>query len=148
MNAHYTFEDKDQAIELVCDGEWHPFTGADGRPFVGRPEAGRYDVQVQVNGTQDTKPPAIKGNPREPVALTDIEVHAERYPFDPSDNGTAPHTIPTSRRVTPKRWSGSWHADLDIPEGGGAGASYRVVSPGKVTRENLLLKFTRQWDIR
>lgn len=149
MTIHYDFADKrDEAngIPLLCDGEWHPFTVA-GKPFIGRPPEGRYDLQVQVNGTQDTKPPAVKGNPREPVALSGIEVRGLRDPSEPDDNGTAFSYIELARRPVPRRWSHSWHIDIDIPEGGGAGAEYRVVSPGKITRQNLLLKFTRQTEV-
>lgn len=127
-----TFVDKDRAVTLVGDGVWHPFyIEIDGRILrSAKPEPGRYLLQVQVLGTVLKEP------------TSNMDVRAERYPYDNEDNGTAWDTIELARRID-HHWFGTFHAIVTVNATGPSsriGGMYRFEG-GKLVCSQRVFKF-------
>lgn len=140
-NLHPTYSDKDRPVNLVTDAEWNEFyILIDGvLTKKATPPPGLYILQVQLSGSY-----ALTSTPK-----SQIEVRADRYPFDKTDNGTAWNKIDWSKSVVPGRWFGTIHAKVEVKASGvystGIGVGYRIRG-GKVTCDSRVLKFIRQMD--
>ena len=146
MSYDLTVGDKNQPVDLVIDGEWHPFTiGGQTmfRPDVPDPSRpATYIVFPELNGRILTLP------------ASNIERRGDRYPPDSADGSTAWDSIDIFHTVAKGRWYGGGVPfkvtinPIGHPDGSThIGLSYRVrqnpksETPGRLTNDDRILKF-------
>jgi hypothetical protein len=137
---HPTCTDKDRPVSLTPNGAWHAFTIKDSDGKVKKsltPAPGVYIMHVALLGKVLSK------------TDSNLEVRAERYPFDLADNGTGWTAIDV-HRTSSTTWFGTFTAKVVINKPGSktstsAGIHYRYKG-GKLECSQRIIKFLRQRD--